>query len=80
MAFRPGRRKITPPSQRPKPPVRKVPADSVPYGDSISHNGKYVWVALDGERVVCVAATADEARRKFRQIEPYWGAKEPRGT
>ena len=43
----------------PNPPtVRKVPATSVPYGDSISRNGRTVWVVLEGERVVCVAATA----------------------
>jgi len=36
------------------PVVRKVPADSVPYGESISHN-KTLWAAFDGERLVCVA-------------------------
>lgn len=46
--------------------VRKVPADSVPYGDCISTNGTHVWSAYD-ERgtLVCVAATAKEARRKY---------------
>lgn len=47
--------------------VRKVPADSVPYGDSISRNGRIVWAAYDGETLVCVAATAPEARRKYMQ-------------
>ena len=47
--------------------VRKVPADSVPYGSSISRNGRTVWAAYDGERLVCVAATAPEARRKYRE-------------
>lgn len=46
--------------------IRKVPADSVPYGDSISRNGVFVWAAYDGERLVAVAATADEARAKYR--------------
>ncbi len=49
--------------------VRKVPADSVPYGSSISRNGKFVWCAYDGERLVCVAATAPEARRKYREAK-----------
>ena len=35
----------------------------MPYGDSISRNGQTVWAAYDGERLVCVAASADEARR-----------------
>ena len=48
--------------------IRKVPADSVPYGDSISHNGKAVWAAFDGESRVAVGATAGEARRKFWQV------------
>jgi len=46
-------------------PVRKVPAESVPYGDSISRNGRTVWAGFDGERVVCAAATADECRVKW---------------
>jgi hypothetical protein len=50
------------------PTVRKVPANSVPYGESISHNGLTVWVALDGERVVCVGATSDEVRSKYREL------------
>lgn len=48
--------------------MRKVPASSVPHGESITRNGKTVWVGLDGERVICVAATAGEARRKWTEI------------
>ena len=48
--------------------VRKLRADSVPYGESISRNGKVVWAAYDGERLVCVAATAGEARRKYKSL------------
>src|SRR5580700_7867033 len=48
--------------------VHKVPADSVPYGDSISRNGRTVWAAYGGDRLVCVAASADEARRKCIDI------------
>jgi hypothetical protein len=52
---------------RPKIDCRKVPADSVPYGESISPNGKYVWAAYaDDGALVCVAATAQEARSKYR--------------
>jgi hypothetical protein len=47
--------------------VRKVPASSVPYGSDISRNGKTVWAAFDGERLVCVAGSAPEARRKYRE-------------
>jgi hypothetical protein len=56
--------------------VRKVPADSVPYGESISTRGDYVWCAYD-ERgtLVCVAATADEARRKYRERKQVGTAK-----
>ncbi len=48
--------------------LRKVPADSVPHGTSISRNGKHVWAAYDSETLVAVAATADEARRKARRV------------
>jgi hypothetical protein len=47
--------------------LRKVPAASVPLGESISLNGKIVWAAYhkpDGA-LVAIAATADEARRKY---------------
>jgi hypothetical protein len=33
-------------------PIRKVPAESEPYGESISRNDKTVWAAFDGECVV----------------------------
>ena len=61
--------KISPRGQpRYTPMVRKVPADSVPYGESISRNGRTVWAAYIGERLVAVAATAEEARRKCRAV------------
>jgi hypothetical protein len=56
------------PSRRQQADVRKVAADSVPYGDSISRNGTHVWAGFDGERLLCVCATAGEARRKCADI------------
>lgn len=53
--------------------VRKVPADSVPYGDSISRNGDTVWTAYDGETLIAVAATADEVRDKYKA---WWYARD----
>ena len=49
--------------------VRKVPADSVPYGSSISTHGNYVWAAYadDGE-LIAIAPTAAEARGKYRDV------------
>jgi YD repeat-containing protein len=66
-----GNRISKPPRPDPDPPtVRKVPADSVRYGDSISRNGSSVWAAYDGSgRLICVCATAGEARRKYRAIK-----------
>jgi YD repeat-containing protein len=50
------------------PTVRKVPADSVPFGDYISINGETVWVAYDARGTrIAVAATAEEVRRKYRE-------------
>ena len=49
----------------PKLSIRKVPADSVPYGDSISRNGRTVWAAYDDGRLVAVGATRDEVRSKL---------------
>jgi hypothetical protein len=52
-----------------QPTVRKVPADRVPFGESISRNGRYVYAAYNPgtEQLVCIAATAPEARRKYRE-------------
>lgn len=50
------------------PTVRKVPCDSVPFGDCISVNGVWVWAAYD-ERgtLIAIAATSEEVRRKYRE-------------
>ncbi len=46
--------------------IRRVPADSVPYGESISRNGRTVFAAYHSGELVAVAETADAARRKWR--------------
>ena len=51
-----------------KPTIRKQPADSVRYGKDISTTGKWVYCAYDGDALVCVAATADEARRAYNKV------------
>ena len=53
------------PSRRQQADVRKVAADSVPYGESISRNGRTVWAAYDLDELVAVGATRDEARQKY---------------
>lgn len=51
------------------PTVRKVPADSVPFGSDICRNGQgTVWVAMEGDRVVAVGATSAEVRVKYREV------------
>lgn len=55
--------------RRVDPPVRKVPADSVPYGSDISLNGKHCWAIYDDSgQLVCVGATSAEVRRKYREL------------
>lgn len=56
----------SPHTDGPKPDVRKVPADSVPFGEDICRRGTSVWAGFDGDKVICVEATAVEARRKWR--------------
>ena len=55
--------------QRERIGVRKVDARSVPYGVNVSRNGATCWAAFDGERLVCVAATAEQARMKYRALK-----------
>lgn len=54
-----------------KPTIRKQPAGSVLFGPEISRRGGYVYCAYDGDRLIAVAATAPEARCKYRKA---WAA------
>jgi hypothetical protein len=54
--------------------IRKVPAASVPFGESISSNGKTVWASFHAGQLVCCGATHDEARDKYA----VWIATRPR--
>lgn len=67
--------------------LAKVDMDSVPYGSSISHNGRWVWAAYHDGAFVCAAASRDECRSKYRdwhihhtaaQAEAKRKAAEPR--
>ena len=65
---------------RPDPPeltIRKVPADSVPFGESISRNGRTVWAAYHNNELMAVAESADAARRKYRAV--LWQRAEGKG-
>jgi hypothetical protein len=50
-----------------KPTIRKQRPDTVPYGENIAR-GPWVYAAYDGERRVCVAATATEAREAYHRV------------
>ena len=68
LSMREPRNRIFPHKVDPRPPtIRKVAADSVPYGENISRHGRTVWAAYDGEALVVVASTAGEARTKYRE-------------
>jgi heme exporter protein D len=46
--------------------ICKQPASTVPYGECVAR-GRYVWCAYGAEgELIAVAATAPEARAKFR--------------
>lgn len=51
-----------------KPTIRKIPADSVLYGDVICTRGNYVRGAFDGDLLVAVGATVGEAKRGYRRV------------
>jgi len=50
------------------PTIRKEPAGNHRYGPDMTLHGS-VYCAYDGERLVCYAATAGEARRKYAKAE-----------
>jgi hypothetical protein len=59
------------------PLLLKVPAASVPYGEQIARHG-YVWIACsrDCDHVVAVAASKNEARRRYREAYRRWRHKQ----
>jgi len=60
------------------PILKKVPADSVPYGFEISRYGKYVWAAYSGDRLVCLGPTKNEAAQRYRLIRLKQASEEMR--
>jgi hypothetical protein len=61
--------KVWPHRPDPNPPtILKVPADSVPFGESISNNGRTVWAAYEGDELIAVAPTSAEVRAKFSEV------------
>lgn len=53
--------------------IRKVPADSVPYGEDICTHGKRVWAVFEDSKLVCVGATAKAAREAYKRRQPWYG-------
>lgn len=49
----------------PEMSLRKVDAASVPYGSSVSKNGRTCWASYHRDQLIAVGATADEARGKY---------------
>jgi hypothetical protein len=49
------------------PTLKKVPAESVPYGDIICTCGTSVWAAYSGNTLVAVGATKKEAQQKYQR-------------
>jgi hypothetical protein len=49
------------------PTIRKEPADRHTYGPDMARHGS-VYCAYDGERLVCYAGTAGEARKLYRAV------------
>jgi hypothetical protein len=48
--------------------VRKVAADSVPFGEQITRNGQTVFAAYFGTELIAVAASSAEVRIKYRAV------------
>ena len=53
------------------PTIRKEPADRHTYGPDMARHGS-VYCAYDGERLVCYAGTAGEARRQYARA--WWAS------
>jgi hypothetical protein len=51
---------------QPKPMIRRELATAHRYGQDIAR-GPFVYCAYDGNRLVCVCATAGEAKRRYRE-------------
>jgi hypothetical protein len=65
--------KHRPDSERwPELSIRKVPASSVPFGESISRNGRTVWAGYHNGELVAVGATCDQTRAKYKNWWYMW--------
>jgi hypothetical protein len=65
--------------------IKKVPADSVPYGEQVCTRGNSVWAAFDHDKFICCAATAEELRRTLqlrtgRESHERWKRMAREGT
>ena len=49
------------------PTLKKVPADSVPFGTDICTRGTSVWAAYSRNRLIAVGATKKEAEQKYQR-------------
>jgi hypothetical protein len=45
--------------------VRKVDAASVPFGTDVSRNGRTVWAVYQDGELLCLGATAKEAKHNY---------------
>ena len=48
--------------------IRKVPADSVPFGPETCTRGTHVWAAYVDAKLICIGATAKQARKRYYRV------------
>ena len=50
------------------PIIKRIPVSAHRYGKDISRDGRWLYGAYSGDRLICVAASAPEARRKYAAV------------
>lgn len=51
-----------------RPRYVKVPASSVPFGEDVSRDKRWVWCCYEGEKVVCMGATKQECKHRYQRV------------
>lgn len=54
-----------------EPVFKKVGVSDVPFGDCVSLNGRWLWAAYEDEQLVCLGATKQACKLRYRQLRVW---------
>jgi hypothetical protein len=56
-----------------EPRYVKAPCHSIPFGEDVSRDKRWVWCCYVGKKLFCMAATKTECKARYRRLSaPEW--------